>query len=70
MMVAMLSASIAHGSTNLEYVRGLLDSSRAQALNYGIPWSIIEGDMQKVLSDRQRDDLLDLLARALFSGNE
>jgi hypothetical protein len=63
--VAMLSASIAHGSTNLEYVRGVLDNSRAQALNYGIPWSAIEGDMQKMLSDRKRGDLLDLVARAL-----
>ena len=35
--VAMLSASIAHGSTNLEYVRGVRDKSSAQALNCGIP---------------------------------
>jgi hypothetical protein len=55
----MLSASIAHG------MRGVIDNSRAQALNYGIPWSAIEGDMQKVLSDRKRGDLLELVARAL-----
>jgi hypothetical protein len=55
----MLSASIAHG------MRGALDNSRAQALNYGIPWSAIEGDIQKALSKRKRSDLLDLVARAL-----
>ena len=37
--VAVLSASIAHGGGNLEYVRGCLDLARAQALNYGIDWT-------------------------------
>jgi hypothetical protein len=39
--------------------------ARAQALNYDIPWSAIEGDMQKMLSDTKRGDLLDLVAKAL-----
>jgi hypothetical protein len=47
----------------------VLDNSHAQALNYGIPWSAIEGDMQKVLSDRKRGDLLELVAKALPVGS-
>jgi hypothetical protein len=66
--VAMLSAAVAHGGTNIEYCRGVLDTARAQALNYGVPWSTLMGDLRGTLSDGERDDVLDLVARALPSG--
>ena len=66
--VAMLSAAVAHGGTNTEYCRGILDTARAQALNYGIPWTAILGELRGMLSDGERDDVLDLVARALPSG--
>ena len=68
--VAMLSASVAHGGTNVEYCRGILDTARAQALNYGIPWSGLMTTLYGTLSDGERDDLLDLVARALPSGTD
>jgi hypothetical protein len=66
--VAMLSASVAHGGTNVEYCRGVLDTARAQALNYGLPWMGLMGELRSTLSDGERDDLLELVARALPSG--
>jgi hypothetical protein len=61
--VAMLSASAAHGVTNVEYCRGVLDTSRAQALNHGMSWSEILGDLREALQDTGRGDLIDSLAR-------
>ena len=67
--VAMLSASVAHGGTNVEYCRGVLDTARAQALNYGLPWTGLMSELRGTLTDGERDDLLDLVARALPSGS-
>jgi hypothetical protein len=67
--VAMMSASVAHGGTNVEYCRGILDTARAQALNYGIAWTALMGELRGTLSDGERDDLLELVARALPSGS-
>ena len=61
--VAMLSAAAAHNVTNVEYIRGVLDTSRAQALNHGMPWSEILGDLREALQDTGRGDLIDSLAR-------
>lgn len=36
--VAMLTSAQAHGGGNIEYVRGVLDTTRAQAINYGVSW--------------------------------
>jgi hypothetical protein len=66
--VAMLSAAVAHGGTNAEYCRGVLDSARAQALNYGIPWSAVMGELKETLSISERDDLLELVAQTMPSG--
>jgi len=63
--VAMLSTSIAHGGTNLEYCRGILDTVRAQAVSYGIPWTAVLAELQTVLLESQRSDVLDLVARSL-----
>ena len=68
--VAMLSTSVAHGGTNVEYCRGILDTARAHALNYGIPWSGLMGELRGMLSDGERNDLLELVARVLPSGGE
>ena len=65
---AMLSTAVAHGVSNVEYCRGVLDTSRAQALNYGMSWSDIQLDLQGVLAETGRRELLDLLARAIPSG--
>jgi hypothetical protein len=66
--VAMLSAAVAHGGTNSEYCRGVLDSARAQALNHGIPWAALSDEIHGALSDAARGELLEMLARALPEG--
>lgn len=63
--VAMLSTAIAHGGSNTEYCRGILDTSRAQALNYGMPWTDILVDLRLALTQAGRSDLLELLSEAL-----
>lgn len=63
--VAMLSAAVANGAANIEYCRGVLDTNRAHALNYGIPWSGIATDLHHTLNDAGKNDLLDLVTRAL-----
>ena len=59
---AMLCASVANGMSNREYCRGVLDTNRAHALNYGIKWSSIAADLDQALSDAGRNDLLALVA--------
>ena len=66
--VAMLSAAAAHGVTNVEYCRGVLDTSRAQALNHGMPWAEILGDLRAALSDTGRGDVLEVLAKQVLDG--
>jgi hypothetical protein len=63
--VAMLSTAVAHGGTNLEYCRGVLDTSRAQALNYGIPWPALLTDLRTTLVENERADVLELVARSM-----
>ncbi|MBL7202002.1 MAG: hypothetical protein ISS56_17830 [Anaerolineae bacterium] len=65
--VAMLSAAAAHGVTNVEYCRGVLDTSRAQALNHGMPWSEILKELRGALVDGGRGELLDALAQVIPS---
>jgi len=63
--VAMLSAAVAHGGGNVEYCRGILDTSRAQALNYGISWPDVLLDLRSTLIEAGRGELLELLVRAI-----
>lgn len=63
--VAMLSASVANGASNLEYCRGVVDTARAHALNYGIPWSGLACNLSQTLSDAGENDLLALVTKAL-----
>ena len=63
--VAMLSAAAAHGGGNLEYCRGVLDTARAQALAFGVPWSEMSSDLRGVLSESGREDLLEAMAASL-----
>jgi hypothetical protein len=63
--VAMLSTAVAHGGTNLEYCRGVLDTAKAQALNYGIPWRSLMSDLRSTLIEDERTDVLELVARSL-----
>jgi len=65
--VAMLSTSVAHGGTNLEYCRGVLDTVRAQAVSYGIPWTSLMTDLRAILLESERSDVLDLVSRSLSS---
>ena len=62
--VAMLSVAAAHGTTNVEYCRGVLDTSRAQALNHGIPWVDVLAELREALGDAGRGELLDGLVPA------
>ena len=55
--VAQLSASIAHGGTNVEYVRGVLDNTRALYVRLGVSWPPVE-----LL---EREDVLALVAGEL-----
>lgn len=64
--VAMLSASIASGAPNVEYCRGVVDTARAHALNYGISWPGLIEDMCEALDGRGK--LLELVALALPGG--
>ena len=64
--VAMLSTSAAHGVTNVEYCRGVLDTSRAQALNHGIPWSDMQADIVAALAGA---GVLDALMQRDMIGN-
>jgi hypothetical protein len=61
--VAMLSSAAAHGITNVEYCRGVLDTSRAQALNHGMPWSEILADLRAALGDAGRGELIEALGQ-------
>lgn len=61
--VAMLSAAAAHGVTNVEYCRGVLDTSRAQALNHGISWAELSEELRGSLEDAGRLDVLDTIAK-------
>lgn len=63
--VAMLSTAVAHGGTNMEYVRGVMDTSRAQALNYGIPWGSIMTDLQTALIENEKQEILELVAKTM-----
>jgi len=60
--VGMLTAAAAHGATNVEYCRGVLDTVRAQALNYRIPWSQLQAELRGALADSGREEILDALA--------
>jgi len=62
---AMLSTAVAHGGTNVEYVRGVLDTAKAHALNYGIPWRALMSDLRSTLIEDERTDVLELVARSL-----
>ena len=63
--VAMLSSAAAHGATNVEYCRGVLDTLRAQALNHRIPWADVQRELRAVLVNDGRDDLLDAVGLQL-----
>lgn len=65
---ALLMAAAANGGTNVEYCRGVLDSARAQALNYGIGWGSLIRSLNVSLSGDGRQDVLALVARALPGG--
>ena len=63
--VAMLSAAAAHGGGNVEYCRGVLDTARAQALAFGVPWSEMSDSLRGVLAETGRADLLETMAASL-----
>jgi hypothetical protein len=62
---AMLSAAAAHGGGNIEYCRGVLDTARAQALAFGVPWTELSGRLRGVLTESGREDLLEAMAASL-----
>ena len=49
--VAMLSSAAANGAGNLEYCRGVLDTSRAQSLNHGMRWSEVLAEIREALEE-------------------
>jgi len=67
-VVSMLSTAIAHGGSNVEYCRGVLDMARAQAVNYGIAWPPMLAELRATLSGDEPQALLDLAAPYLPAG--
>ncbi len=63
--VAMLSAAAAHGGGNVEYCRGVLDTARAQALAFGVPWSDMADRLRSILAETGPADLLETVAASL-----
>lgn len=61
---AMLASAIAHGGTNVEYCRGVLDMARAQALNYGLSWPVLVRSLHDVLGECEQQDILELVDAA------
>jgi hypothetical protein len=53
--VAMLGAAVANGAANVEYCRGVADTSRAQALNYGLSWPALRREIWAALEDEGID---------------
>ena len=66
--VAMLSAAVAQESLNIEYCRGVLDTARAQALNFGLSWSGVLAELRDELADTRHRTLMDLLAGTIPAG--
>ena len=59
--IGMLSASAANGPVNVEYVRGVLDKTRADCIGFGIPWPPVVAELKAAL--KGSGDLLDTVAR-------
>jgi hypothetical protein len=66
--VAMLSSAIANGTANIEYCRGVIDSAKAYALLYGIPWTGLVTTIRAAIEDTGKSDLLELATRMLPGG--
>ena len=48
---------------NVEYCRGVVDTVRAQALSFGIPWQTVASQIRESLIDAGRGELLEAVAR-------
>ena len=59
--VGMLSSASAQGTINVEYCRGVLDTTRAYALAYRILWSAILLEIHGAMSDLGHEEMLDML---------
>lgn len=66
--VAMLCTASAHGASNREYVRGVLDTLRAQATSFGIPWTSVSCEIRQALQDAGRGELVELVSRGMVEG--
>ena len=52
--VAMLSASAAHYGSNVEYVRGVMDTTRANCESFGIDWQPVRDKLRDVMVEGER----------------
>lgn len=57
--IAVLGSAVAHGGSNVEYCRGVLDTARAQAVNYGISWQSVVNELRELLADCGQAEILD-----------
>ena len=58
---SMLCACAAHGGDNLEYARGVLDTSRGHALALGRDWVAVESEIKKLLVGAGHKDFAEWL---------
>jgi len=47
--LAMLSSAAAHGGGNVEYVRGVIDTARAQCTSFGIEWPPVKAHLRAAM---------------------
>jgi len=64
--IAMLCTASAHGATNREYVRGILDTTRSQATSFGIQWNSVAQEIRQALQDAGREDLIEAVGRGMI----
>jgi hypothetical protein len=62
MAVGMLSSAAAHGGTNVEYCRGVIDFARSASILYRIPWSRLCDELIANLSQCESEQLLETIA--------
>ena len=59
--IAALTSAVGNGGGNTEYVRGVLDTVRANASSFGIPWSVVVDELRAALGGQVQ--LIDAVTR-------
>lgn len=66
--LSKLSVAVAHGSTNAEYCRGILDTIHTQAIALGLSWPDLRQALTEALHDDAKDKIIsDLIHLGVLS---